>query len=503
MTARPWPRLLPRAELALALAMGMAMALGQVPWGAWWLALPAFAGLARLVATAPTPRRAALLAWTAGAGHFALALSWIVEPFLIDAAATGWMAPFALVLMAAGLALFWAAAGAAAGFGRPRALAFAVALAAAEALRGVVLTGFPWAQPGHIWIETPVAQMAAWVGPDGLTLFTLLAAALPVALGIRGGVAAAALLAAAFGLGTLRLGVPLAAEATAPIVRLVQPNADQRQKWEPARARALFDRLLEMTRATGPAPVALTIWPETSVPYLMDTSPGALWEIGEAGGGAPVIAGIQRSDGGGLRYWNSLAIAGVEGEVLGVYDKHHLVPFGEYIPFGDLAHAWFGLKAFATQEGYGYSAGPGPRLLEVPGIGAILPLICYEAVFPAIPLRAPGRARVMVQITNDAWFGTQTGPFQHLALARLRAIEQGLPLLRSANTGVTAVIDARGRLLEALALGTTGVIDAPLPASLPPTFFARIGRGPVWLLLVSLALALAARRRLDGRGAKG
>jgi apolipoprotein N-acyltransferase len=478
---------------AAAFGAGLLAATGHAPLGAWWLALPGFVLVTALVAAAPRPRDAAFRALWAGAAYFGLALSWIVEPFLVDAPRHGWMAPFALLLMAFGLALFWAGAGALAHRGRPPALMFAVALSGTEYLRGHILTGFPWAIPGQIWIDTPVAMGAAVMGADGLTLLTLLIAGF-AASGRIGGLRIAVILLGlswGAGLGRLEEDEP---PARATVLRLVQPNTPQDIKWDRAIARSLFDRLLSMTAepADGPAP-AMVIWPETSVPYLLDISPQAVAEIGAAGGGSPVAVGIQRSD-GDLRYFNALAVIDGGGQVTALYDKHHLVPFGEYMPFGDVLRDWFGITGLAAAEGYGYSAGPGPDLLDLgPVLGRVLPLICYEAVFPGIPRAVPERPDWLLQITNDAWFGTLSGPYQHLAQARLRAIEQGLPLIRVANTGVSAVIDAKGRILASLPLGTAGTLDHALPAALSATPFARWGDWPLLLLLAGVAALLAAR----------
>ena len=491
----PVPDLAGWRARGFALVLGAVIATGQAPLGAWWLALPGFAMLSAFVAAAPRPAAAADRAFCAGAGHFALALSWIVEPFLIDAAQYAWMAPFALVFMSSGLALFWAAAGALAHRGRPPALMFAVALSATEYLRGHVLSGFPWAIPGHIWIDTPVAQAAAVLGADGLTLITLLAAGM-VAVGGKGWLRGAVILIGlAWGGGAARLAEVDPADRTAR-VRLVQPNTAQDIKWNAELARNLLDRLLAMTATQGQGARAdLVIWPETAVPYLLDDAPGALFEIGLAGGGAPVAVGIQRTD-GTQRYFNSLAVIDPEGRVTALYDKFHLVPFGEYLPFGDHLRDWFGITAFAAAAGYGYSAGPGPAVLDLgPGLGRVLPLICYEAVFPGIPRMVAERPDWMVQVTNDAWFGTLSGPYQHLAQARFRAIEQGLPLMRAANTGITAVIDGKGRLRATLPLGQPGVLDRALPAALSPTPYSRLGDLPLLLLLAGLALPLIVARR--------
>lgn len=482
------------AETGAAFGVGLVMATGQAPLGFWALALPALTALLALMARAAGPAQAAWIGLFGAMGYFGLALAWLVEPFLIDVARHGWMAPFAVVLMAGGLGLFWAAAAALghlAGKGRWRPLALAASLAAAELGRGYVLTGFPWALIGHVWIDTPLAQVAALIGPSGLTLLTTLAAALPLMLGGFGLVAAVALLGAAFAFGLLRLSAPEPADQ--PItLRLVQPNAAQEDKWDPARARMFFQRQLDFTAAL-PRP-DLVIWPETAVPYLLDQNPELGPVIADAAGGATVVLGIQRSE--GARFWNSMAVIAPDGAVRAIYDKHHLVPFGEYIPFGDLASEWLGLTAFAARDGNAYSAGPGPSLIDLgSGLGRVLPLICYEAVFPQDLRGLPARADWLLQITNDAWFGTLTGPYQHFAQARLRAIEQGLPLVRVANTGVSGVIDARGRVRASIPLGQAAWLDAPLPGALVQPPYAGWGEGPVLVLLAGIAALLFRVRR--------
>lgn len=486
----------PRADRALAMACGAVAASGQAPLDLWPLALAGLAGLTWRVAVAPGARAAGWVGWAGGAGYFAVALSWIVEPFLIDIARHGWMAPFALVLMAGGMALFWAGAAALAHLGRPVAVAFAVMLTLAEVARGMLFTGFPWALPGHIWIGTPIGQAAAVAGAYGLTLLTMVAVALPVVWGIRGLALAAAILGGAWTYGAVQVAAPPPPDRAAT-VRLVQPNAEQGAKWDPARARDFFLRQLALTAEVADPVPALVIWPETSVPYRLEEGSSALAAIGEAGAGAQVAVGIQRTD-DGSRWWNTLAVIDPAGGVAQVYDKYHLVPFGEYIPFGETLYRWFGLRAFAASEGFGYSAGKGPLMLDLgPALGRVVPLICYEAVFPDIPRAAQGQGRAdwLLQITNDAWFGKVSGPYQHLALARLRAIEQGLPLVRVANTGVSAVIDARGRVLASMPLGAQGRLDAALPGALPPTPYARWGDRPVLVLLAAFVGILVVVRR--------
>ena len=477
----------------LAYGVGAVMATGQAPLGFWGLTLLGLGALVHLVTRMQSG--AGWLALFGGAGYFALALSWIIQPFLIDVARYGWMAPFAVVLLSFGLALFWAAAGAVAGLMRgraQRAMAFAAALGAMELARGYVLTGFPWALIGHVWIDTPLAQVTALVGPSGLTVLTALAVALPVAFRWRGVLLGGAMLAAGMAFGVLRLAgaEPVAAGVT---VRLVQPNADQKVKWDPEVARILFDRQVGFT-AVMPRP-DLVIWPETAVPYLLENNPEVAHAIAIAAGGVPVVTGVQRYDGVEAR--NGLVVIGDAGQIEAAYDKHHLVPFGEYIPFGDLMFDWFGVQAFAARLGNGYVAGPGPQVIDLGGkLGSFAPLICYEAVFPQGLRGLPTRPDWILQITNDAWFGTLTGPYQHMAQARFRAIEQGLPLVRVANTGITAMIDARGRIVAALPRGEAGYLDANLPGAMAATPYARWGEVPVLVLLAGLALWLAVWKRI-------
>ncbi|SLN70132.1 apolipoprotein N-acyltransferase [Roseisalinus antarcticus] len=481
-------------RMGAALGLGALAALGQAPVGFAPATLVALALILWLMRGAPRWPAAAWFGWCAGTGYFLVALHWIVEPFLVDVARDGWMAPFALVFMAGGLALFWALA-----FGlsaRRGPLLLGLALVLAEYLRSVVMTGFPWVLLGHIWIGTSVGQLASLFGAHGLTAITVLLACVPSLWPGRGSVRAAAGLAAA----ALVWGAATAWDATlpeiappadAPIVRLVQPNAPQDEKWQPGKAEMFFRRQLAFT-AEGPRP-DLTVWPETSVPYWLDQADAALELVTEASRGAPVVVGIQRRD--WPRLYNSLLVLGETGGVADRYDKAHLVPFGEYIPFGGLL-ARFGIHGLAANEGGGYTPGPGGRTVDIAGIGPALPLICYEGIFAEEIGAVAPRPRFMLLITNDAWFGQVAGPYQHLAQARLRAIEQGLPMVRVANTGISAMIDARGRLVEIIPMGEAGWRDVALPPALPPTLYAHTGDGPViWVLLAAFALNLLLARR--------
>ena len=259
-----------------------------------------------------------------------------------------------------------------------------------------------------------------------------------------------------------------------------------------------YDRHISLTRAPAEPRPDVTIWSETAVPFVLDHAPELLAQSAQAALPGRLILGIRRVDGspGGDRWYNSLAVLRPDGTAAAVYDKHHLVPFGEYIPLAKWV-ALLGLPGVQPLTQGGFSAGDGPHLVRAPGLPPFLPLICYEAIFPN-ELQAPeGRAEWLLQVTNDAWFGTASGPYQHFAQARVRAIEQGLPLARAANTGISAMVDPYGRVLDRLGLGEVGFLDASLPGPLPPTLYVRFGDVPA-LAIAAAFLLLTGSVLLDG-----
>jgi len=410
------------------------------------------------------------------------------------------MAPFALVFMAGGLALFWGWAGwlavAATRTRVRRVWAFAVAMLAFEALRGYLFTGFPWALTGHIWIGTPVDQLAALGGALSLSALSLgLAAALATAV-LRGRqgrhvrafslVAVAVLAMGGVWLwGAARVTQPVPAGLGVPI-RIVQPNVPQHLKWQRDHIMEFFNRHLELTAQPAETLPELVIWPESAAPFLLEEPRNGLLMIAQAAL-APVVFGVDRRErdaDGRNQYFNALAVIDAQGQLTAQYDKHHLVPFGEYVPLVSLIPGDIG--GLATRMFSGYAPGAGPEVIDLGAAGRVVPLICYEAVF-ARSLHTEERPDWILQITNDAWFGTRFGPYQHLAQARLRAIEVGLPMVRAANTGISAVIDPFGRLQASLGLGEMGVLDTTVPGALPPTLYARIGDGP-WNITLFLAM---------------
>ncbi|MEM9971964.1 MAG: apolipoprotein N-acyltransferase [Pseudomonadota bacterium] len=474
---------------ALAFAAGACAGLGHAPFGLWPIALLGFGVLAFAVATSGRP---VVTAWSGGAGYFGLTLHWIVEPFLVDAATHGWMAPFALVLLAGGLALLWAVAGwLAARLAGPMPVTWAITLTLMEVVRGHLFTGFPWALPAYIWTDTDVRMTAALWGPYGLTFVTLMLVSLPSLAPSRLRAAGFAAV-SAFGVAALFLGAgaiaPPSEGETAERVVILHPGVPQADKWDPLRVQENVTRQIAFTaEGTGEDNVALVVWPETAVPYVLDRSASVLREMSIAAGGVPVLTGINRRD--GERWYNSSVLIDADGTVVETYDKVHLVPFGEYIPFRlDF------LRAMAARSTFGFSAGEDVRTISTP-LGEALVLICYEAIFPGHIRRSDSRPDYLIQITNDAWFGTFAGPFQHLQQAQFRAAEQGLPMVRATNMGVSAMIDARGAVTARMEQGDRGWFDATMPAALPPTIYARMGDIPLIGVLLALAAVLWFRAR--------
>jgi apolipoprotein N-acyltransferase len=459
-----------------------------------WLAFP---GLLLLADSRPGWRGAFGVGWAWGFGHFVAGLYWISHALLTEADRFAWLVPLAVPGIAAVLALFVAVPVVLARLwpeGWPRVLAFAGLWTLAEIARGVVLTGFPWNLLGTVWAfgALPV-QGAAWIGTHGLSALTVLLACLPLGGGRAAWAVGGAILAggAVFGL------VRLAAEEPAPApvaLRIVQGNIAQAHKWRDDLRIVHFRRYLAMTAAVPPpereTERLVVIWPETASPYMLDNDATArALAAGALPGEGVLIAGSVRIERAGegaeppVRVWNSLLAIGSATDVLARYDKHHLVPFGEYVPL----RRWLPVETVVPGN-LDFSAGPGPRTLAVAGVPPFSPLICYEVIFPGEVVAEGARPAWLLNLTNDAWFGVSSGPYQHLAAARMRAVEEGLPLVRAANTGISAVFDARGRLVASLGLNRTGVVAAPLPSARAATPFADAG---VWVPLV-LALVLAA-----------
>ena len=500
---------------ALAALLGASAALAFPPVYALPVLIPAVTGLLWQLDGVRTRRGAAVLGWVFGLGHFTAGLYWVGLSFFVGAPELVPLMPLAVLGLAAGLAVFPALAVLAVwhvpAAGGARVPALAAAWTGAAWLRGHVLTGFPWNLMGSVWtVHAATMQSAAWWGVWGLSLLTVLGAAAPAALTASGRVrarvasatGAAGVLALAVLAGVGRFAsAPATETARKPDVRLrlVQGAIPQAEKWAPELRRRNLRRYLAMSEpdAGEPAPTHV-IWPESAVPYLLRGSGRLADRLGAVvpPGGA-LLAGLTRADGDEALF-NSLAVITRAGEVRAHYDKAHLVPFGEYMPLS----AWLPLDKLAHGR-VSYSAGPGPRVLDVPGAPPVSPLICYEAIFPGAVVPAGQRPGWLLNVSNDAWFGRSAGPYQHLAAARLRAVEQGLPLVRAANSGVSAVIDAHGRTRARLGLGERATLTIALPAApSQPTPYARYGdRVPLALgvlaVLAAAGIVAGTRRSLS------
>lgn len=479
----------------------LAAALGALSVGAFpplylvFLLVPAFIGLSWLVFSAPGWRRAGITGWWFGLGHFTAGLHWVGAAFLVDADRYAWMIPFAVVGLAGLLAGFCAAAAAMAvrlgPAGWARALTLAGAWAVMEWLRAWAFTGFPWNLTATVWTATEgMLQSVAVLGPYGLGLLTVWAAAAPADIGegrsgMRATLAAFGLLIVVGAAGHARLAAGGSDFVDGVLLRLVQPNIPQHEKWVPAlRERNVAQQVRMSTMPAAGAEPTHVIWAETAVPYFLSRDDGLRTRIAEAvPPGGMAIVGAPRGEGAGdsFRVWNSLHAVGPDGGIVATYDKFHLVPFGEYVPFRD----YLGIDKL-TAGRTDFSPGPGPRTLTLPGLPAVSPLICYEIIFPG-KVTAAERPAWILNLTNDAWFGLTAGPYQHLAAARLRAVEEGLAVVRVANTGISAVIDPLGRTIGSLALGTAGVLDVGLPRPVPATPYGRFG-DIVTLLAIAAAL---------------
>jgi apolipoprotein N-acyltransferase len=468
--------------------------------------------------------RAFLTGWSFGFGYFLASLHWIGQAFLVDAATYAWMMPIAVAGLPAGMALYL---GVAAGLailvwtpGLRRLLFFAALLSLAEWLRGHLFTGFPWNSFGYAAEAIDgIAQLAAFLGIWGLTFLVILWSSLPALLGEERLSLAQRMLAIAIALSPLPLwviGIARLDNAGPSVgqpvmVRIVQPNVPQSDKWRSENASRMFSDLLAMSSGRAAVDTADTsvpayvIWPESSLPFLIDEQPAAMKEIAAALGDETVLlmGSLRRSPLKAAlsqaRVYNSLFVIG-GGEIRAVYDKAHLVPYGEYLPLEDWLEP-LGFRRLVTIPG-SFTPGAGPATLPLGSTPAVSPLICYEAIFPGRVASARDRPGWLLNITNDGWFGQSSGPYQHLAQARFRSIEEGLPLLRAANTGISAVIDAHGRIIRQLPLGEKGVIDSILPQAILAPPYARIGDWGFFLMVVAAAaigLTPGFRKRVAAR----
>jgi apolipoprotein N-acyltransferase len=489
-----------------ALALGALLAAGLPPVDMAPVVFIVFPLYLWLDDGAATPWAAARLGYVFGLGYFTAGLYWIAVALFVDIARYWWALPFGLLGMPIILSAFTALGTYAAGLARARfnttglarICAFAVTWAIAEWLRGHVFTGFPWNLVGYVWAggfpgALTMLQTTAWFGVYGLSFLTVLAASLPALLGAPSltplsparrylpGIAAAALILVPAIAGALRLSL-LPSVETDTWLRLVQPSIPQSSKWNAGEAEANFHRLTALSTAPADHKLAAVIWPEAAATYLLERDAAhrdAVAAVAPPGG--YVLTGALRGPPPPLpvtAVWNSIDAIDGSGQMVAQYDKAHLVPFGEYMPLS----SWLPIKKF-TPGAIDLSAGPGPRTLKVGNLPSFSPLICYEAIFPGAVLDPHNRPAWILNVSNDAWYGHSAGPYQHFAMARTRAVEEGLPLIRVANNGISGVVDAQGRVLAHTNLDAIGHADVALPAAGSVTPYSRFGD---WLFLALL-----------------
>lgn len=513
----------------IAFVAGALSALAMAPFNAWPVLFLTFPVLVWLIDGAGVGRWggvtvAAVTGWWFGFGYFLAGLYWIGYAFLVDAPTFGWLLPIAVIGLPAALAFFTGFGVALARLlwtrGALRILALGAALTTAEWLRGHVLTGFPWNAFGYA-LTSPLAlaQAVSLVGLWGLTFIAIVVFStpatltddraetrrpwLPLALGV-------AVLAALGGYGAGRLARMPTRLVEGVHLRIMQPNLQQDVRFNYAAKQEVMNRYIALSdRVSGPQSQGMRdathlIWPESSFPFFLTREPDAFAQITNLlPQGAVLITGaIRLSDPDNPAQsgvYNSIYVIDHSGSIAAVYDKVHLVPFGEYLPLEHILER-FGLQELTKQRG-GFLAGDRRRLITVPGAPVALPLICYEIIFPDDVLPPGKRPGWMVNVTNDGWFGISTGPYQHFQQARVQAIAVGLPLVRAANTGISAVVDPVGRIINSLPLGREGVFDSGLPRPISPPLYARLGDTPV-VVVVAIAFIVAVRRRLRADMAK-
>jgi apolipoprotein N-acyltransferase len=508
------------------LVLGAVAACGFAPIEAWWLALPALALLLWLVHDAPSVKAALWRGWLFGVGHFTINDNWIQHAFTYQDKMPHWLgygAPLALALylavfpaMAAGLAWRLASPRAADDATTPPGAAFVLVAGASwiatEWLRAKLFTGYAWDPLGVIWVAVlPIARIATWIGTYALSGLTIVAAGALMLLAVRRWRLAAVVAVVTAVAAGLNMGFQVTAaipSADAPRVRVVQPDISVPDQSAPDYTEASFETLLALSGRPGPAP-RLVVWPEGAVHYMLEDGYPIqyYYEGSPAFTRARIAAALGPHDivlagGDGLLFdadghlaygTNSIFAVDSRARILGRYDKAHLVPYGEYLPMPWLLRP-IGLARLIPGD-IDFKAGPGPRDFSLPGFGPVGAQICYEIVFSGEVVDEAHRPRLIFNPSNDGWFG-KWGPPQHLAQARMRAIEEGLPILRSTPNGISAVIAADGRLLGTVPPHRAGAIDLPMPQPLPPTLFSRLGNW--WAAIVALALcalAIAFRRR--------
>lgn len=477
------------------------------------LLIPSLSGLYRRVVLASSARAAFVDGWWWGMGFFISGLYWFCIALLTDPEKFAWLIPFTLLGLNAIIALYPAVACAlfrriGVTGGVSGVLVFAGVWTAVEWVRGHAFSGFPWNLPGYVFTAFDTTlQLASLVGAYGLTWLAVLLATLPALLAERSVSyrRAAMVVAGAYALFFIAVGWGygrLAGNPTAYVpdvmLRLVQANIDQAQKWDPAKRMQGVHEHIRLTQSPGIERVTHVIWPETAVPYPLTSDPALAKMLGRSmPESALLITGALRVDqpagGGDWDMFNSLVALDHRGAVAAHYDKHRLVPFGEFIPLRRLIPDSLSLPVGEKD----FAQGPRGVTLDIPNNIPMLPLICYEAIFPELAVHDPSfpAPAWILNVTNDAWFGDSAGPHQHFHMARMRAVETGLPLVRAANTGISAVIDGMGRAIQTLPLGEEGIIDSALPRAVAGSFYARLGDSLLYALIFLTCLLIIDKKR--------
>lgn len=475
--------------------VGALGSLGYAPVYAWWCLSFSLVFCLCTLEKASTIRQALGLGWIWGWGYFSGGLYWISFSLGVEWSRFLWVLPFSLLGLPAILACFLSLVTGGTWIltkpGASRWLGFAALWGIFEWLRGHLFTGFPWNLIAYSLGDSPgLMQSAAWVGSYGLGVWVVLVLSFPYLFFFLKGkfkklALSGFLLTSVWGVklaGERRLEAFPLAYHEAIFLRIVQPNISQKEKWSPEKRRENFQKLVDLSLSPAQQPITHLIWPEAAVPFCLEadkgfegmpafTTPEGAFILGAPRKQEPTPPSQIRLA------WNSLWVLDNKGKVSAFYDKSHLVPFGEYLPFRALleqALPMVNLKKM-TYGDVDFQSGAGLKTLECPGGPPFSPLICYEVIFPgqvvaSDALDAPkNQPEWLLNLTNDAWFGQSSGPYQHLDSCRFRAIEEGLPLVRAANTGISAVIDPFGRCVASLPLDQAGTLDSPLPRALLKT----------------------------------
>ena len=483
---------------ALAALLGAILSLALPPLYIFPAASVALVFILRMHDALNSRASAFWLGWWFGFGHFTTGFYWISFALLVDVAQFWWLIPFALFGIAGIIALYLGLT-----FlllyliparGLWKIMLFATLWTLIEMLRGLLFTGFPWNLIGSIWgFSTPMLQLASVWGIWGLSFLTIATLTMPYMLWFsdkhpwRACLGALAVLTSVWGLGAWRIHQNPHQAVPNIHLRIVQGNIPQTLKWDPQKEQQHLNRYIQLSLNPGYENITHLIWPETAIPYPIQNESDSMISllrpiIPQSGALISGALHIEATPAGEInRLWNAALVLPHTGNIQ-FYHKSHLVPFGEYIPFRNL----LGDAIQKMTDGrVDFSAGEGNKTLSVPGFVPFSPLICYEAIFPN-EVRDPTTApQVLINVTNDAWYGISSGPFQHFESTRMRAIEQGVPLIRAANTGISGVIDPYGRIMVQSKLETTGVLDAELPKALTsPTLYSKMGRAGIALPLI-------------------